>query len=109
VECKDLEFDLADNGIIALQTAFASANTALKGEGENLIVALTTNPYKILGIELPKIEEGEKANITLFTASGETSLTEKNILSKSKNSPFVGKTLQGKVIGTVNNNKGYWN
>jgi dihydroorotase len=109
IECKDLEFDLADNGMIALQTAYASVNTALKGETENLIEALTTNPYSILGLELPKIEEGEKANLTIFSPEGETILDERSILSKSKNTPFTGKKLQGKVIGTINNNKAYWN
>lgn len=109
IECKDLEFDLADNGIIALQTAFTSALTAMKGETEALVNALTVNPRKILGLEIPKIEEGEKANLTLFTASGETKLNEKDFYSKSKNSPFINKPLQGKVIGTVNNNKGFWN
>jgi dihydroorotase len=109
IESKDLEFDNADNGIIALQTAYATANTALKGENEGLIVALTANPYKILGLELPKIEEGEKANLTLFTANDEIVFDERSILSKSKNTPFAGKKLQGKVVGTINNNKGYWN
>lgn len=109
IECKDLEFDLADNGIIALQTAFTSALTAMKGETEALVNALTVNPRKILGLEIPKIEEGEKANLTLFTASGETKLNEKDFYSKSKNSPFINNPLQGKVIGTVNNNKGFWN
>ena len=109
IECKDLEFDLADNGIIALQSAYASALTGMKGEAEALVNALTVNPRKILGLELPKIEEGQKANLTLFTAEGETVLSEKDILSRSKNTPFIGKTLQGKVIGAINNNKGYWN
>jgi dihydroorotase len=109
VECKDLEFDLADNGVIGLQTAFTSALTGMKGETEALVNALTVNPRKILGLEIPQIEEGQKANLTLFTTESETILTEKDILSKSKNSPFIGKTLQGKVIGSVNNNKGYWN
>lgn len=109
IECKDLEFDLADNGVIGLQTAFTSALTGMKGESEALINALSVNPRKILGLEIPQIQEGQKANLTLFTAEGETILTEKDILSKSKNSPFVGKSLQGKVIGSVNNNKGYWN
>lgn len=109
IECKDLEFDLADNGIIALQTAFTSALTAMKGETEALVNALTVNPRKILGLEIPKIEEGEKANLTLFTVSGETKLNEKDLYSKSKNSPFINKALQGKVIGAVNNNKGVWN
>lgn len=109
IECKDLEFDLADNGIIALQSAYASAITGLKGEYEKLIEALSIAPRKVLGLEIPKIEEGEKANLTLFTVNGETKLTEKDIYSKSKNTPFLGKTLQGKVIGCINNNKGYWN
>lgn len=109
IECKDLEFDLADNGIIALQTAFTSALTAMKGETETLVNALTVNPRNILGLDIPKIEEGEKANLTLFTVSGETKLNEKDFYSKSKNSPFINKALQGKVIGAVNNNKGVWN
>lgn len=109
IECKDLEFDLADNGIISLQTAYASALTGLKGEAEKLVEALSINPRKVLGLELPKIEEGEKANLTLFTVTGETKLTEKDIHSKSKNTPFLGKSLQGKVVGCINNNKGCWN
>ncbi len=109
IECKDLEFDLADNGVIALQTAFTSALTAMKGEAEALVNALTVNPRKILGLEIPKIEEGEKANLTLFTVNGETVLKEKDFYSKSKNSPFINKALRGKVIGAVNNNKGVWN
>lgn len=110
IESKDLEFDLADNGIISLQTTFATALSALKGEHIDVLVeALTTKPREIIGSEIPKIEEGEKANLTLFTTKEETNLSEKDILSKSKNSPFIGKTLTGKVIGSVNNNKGYWN
>lgn len=110
VECKDLEFDLADNGIIAFQTAFATALTALKANNvEGIVEAFTTHPRNILGLEQPQIEEGHKANLTLFTVKGETILEEKNILSKSKNTPFIDKLLQGKVIGVVNNNKGYWN
>jgi len=109
-ESKDLEFDLADNGIIAFQTAFASALSGVKAENaEALVKALTINPRTILGLDQPKIEEGEKANLTFFSLKDSTVLDEKNILSKSKNSPFIGKTLQGKVIGSINNNKGYWN
>jgi dihydroorotase len=61
IECKDLEFDLADNGIVALQTAFASANTALKGENESLIEALTTNPYKNFRIRITKNRRRRKS------------------------------------------------
>ena len=110
VESKDLEFDLADNGIINLQTAFAGALSGLKGEHIDILVeAMSIKPREIIGSEMPKIEEGVKANLTLFTSKEETTLSVKDILSKSKNSPFIGKPLQGKVIGTINNNKGYWN
>ncbi|MGZ3885413.1 MAG: dihydroorotase [Bacteroidia bacterium] len=110
VECKELEFDLADHGIIALQTAFPTALTALKGDYvETLVECFTTAPRSILGIEQPTIGEGAKANLTIFKTTEYSTLTEKEILSRSKNSPFIGKPLQGKVIGVVNNNKGYWN
>lgn len=110
VESKDLEFDLADHGIISLQTAFMSSLSGLKGEHiDALVKSFTANPREIIGIEAPQIEEGQKANLTLFTVKSETTLNEKNILSKSKNTPFIGKPLHGKVIGAINNNKGYWN
>ncbi len=110
VESKDLEFDLADNGIINLQTAFACALSGFKGENlEVLVEAISVKPREIIGSEMPKIEEGEKANLTLFIAKDETTLSEKEIISKSKNSPFIGKPLQGKIIGSINNNKAYWN
>jgi dihydroorotase len=110
VESKELEFDHADNGIIALQTTFSTALTALKGENtDTLVKALSVNPRKILGLEIPTIEEGMKANLTLFTAKSESILKEKDVLSKSKNSPFIGKKLTGRVIGVINNNKGFWN
>jgi len=110
IECKDLEFDLADFGIIASQTAFCSALSALKADGiETIIESLTTKPRAILNIEQPSITEGAKANLTLFKITGQSTLKEKEILSKSKNTPFIDKPLTGQVIGVINNNKGYWN
>ncbi len=110
VECKDLEFDLADFGIIAAQTAFSTALTALKAEAiEAIVESLTTKPRSILNLEQPAMAEGAKANLTIFKITEQSTLKEKEILSKSKNSPFIDKPLLGKVIGVVNNNKGYWN
>jgi dihydroorotase len=110
IECKDLEFDLADFGIINLQTAFSAALTGIKVEGiEALVECLTTKPRQILNIEQPVINEGAKANLTVFKINEQSILKEKGIISKSKNSPFIDKALQGKVVGVINNNKGYWN
>jgi len=105
-ECKDLEFDLADSGIIALQTAFNCLVSAMpKINGDKVAECLAENPRRILGLQVNTIKEGQKANLTLFSLSGQTTLSEKDIRSKSKNSPFIGKPLGGQVLGIVNNNK----
>ncbi len=109
-ECKDLEFDLANDGIINLQTAY---HCALEGLGEKsidaIVQAFTVQPRNILQLKPAQITEGAEANLTAFTRSGEFVLTEKNNNSKSNNSPFFHKPLKGSVIGVVNGNKSYFN
>lgn len=106
VESKDLEFDLADHGIVALQTAFNCLVTAMpKIAPERVGECLAESPRAVLGLKPVLIKEEEEANLTLFTLAGKTVLTEKQIVSASKNTPFVGQTLQGKVIGAINNDK----
>ncbi len=109
-ESKELEFDLADHGMISLQTTFSCAVEALKEKNIEVIIrSFTDNPRRILNLENPLIEEGESANLTLFSLSGETTLTEKTNNSRSKNSPFIGEALPGKVIGVINGAKSYFN
>jgi dihydroorotase len=109
-ESKELEFDLAENGIINLQTSFCAALEAMGQENIEVIVkCLSEFPAEILGLSSPSITEGEEANLTLFTLSGETVFSEKNNQSRSKNSPFFNKTLKGRVIGIVNGAKSYFN
>ena len=66
---------------------------------------LSQNPRRILGLEKETIKENTKANLTLFTLHDKTIFTEKDNASKSKNSPFIGKTLNGRVVGVINNGK----
>jgi len=109
-ESKELEFDLADFGMINLQTAFSCALEGLKSKNiESIIKALTEKPRAILGLEQPTISEGAEANLTLFSLEDETELTEKTNNSKSRNSPFLNKALKGKVIGTVKGAKSFFN
>ena len=100
-EAKKLEFDMASFGIIGLQTAFATANTFSNLPIETLIEKLTSRPRQLLGISSPKIAIGEKANLTAFDPNAEWVFSEDMIVSKSKNSPFIGKTLKGKVIKII--------
>jgi dihydroorotase len=105
-ESKKLEFDLAEFGIIGLQTAFAVINTHNKILSlEKLIEKLTTRPRRILQLPDIHIAENQPASLTLFNTEYEWVLTEKNILSRSKNSPFIGHTLKGKPVAIINNGK----
>lgn len=107
IENKQCEFDHAKFGIINLQTSFAAMNTALNGKITlaELVTTITTNPRNILKLDVPKLEVGEPANLTLFSPTTPTTLETNDIVSKSKNTPLVGKKLLGKVYGIVNQNK----
>jgi dihydroorotase len=101
-ESKKLEFDMAEFGIIGLETVFASVNTYNKDLSvDDIIEKLTDNPRRILRLKSPQITEGAKVNLTIFSPLEEWIYEEKNIVSKSKNSPFIGKMLRGKVIKVI--------
>lgn len=102
VEHKKLEFDLAKNGTIGLESAFSALQTMIPTE---VIIEKLTAGRKVFEVEGTTINEGAKANVTLFTTEGEWTFEEKNILSKSKNSAFLGTKMKGKVYGTINNNQ----
>lgn len=104
-ESKNLEFDMADFGIIGLETAFAVANTHSKLPIEAIIDKFTTNPAQLLRLPEETIHEGSLANLTIFNPDLEWAFTEKDIRSKSKNTPFVGHLLKGKVVGVINKNQ----
>ena len=100
IEHKKMEFDMAMNGTIGLESAFVALQTVLPTE---IIVEKLTAGKSIFGIESSKIEKGAKANLTLFTTTGKSTFTKQDILSKSKNSAFLGFETQGKVYGILNN------
>ncbi len=105
-ESKLLEFDQAEFGMINLQT-FGSQLTSLSKwvDMEDLIAKVTEAPRRILKMEIPLIMEEEKANLTLFDPQAEWIFDQSSNFSKSKNSPFLGKKMKGKVVAVFNNNK----
>jgi dihydroorotase len=106
VEFKDVEFEVAEFGMIGLQTTLSLALQT--GLDINLIVEkLAINPRQILNIDVPVIAEGQAANLVLFDADAEWEYTKNNNRSKSYNSPFIGQSLKGKVLLTLNNNHLY--
>ena len=106
-EHKKIEFNNAANGIIGLETAFGLLGKYILPEIEltKLIEKIAINPRKILQIRNINIEEGEKANITLFDPDKKWRFTKKDIKSKSINTPFIGEELKGKALAIYNNNK----
>jgi dihydroorotase len=105
-ESKQVEFDHAEFGIINLQT-FASQLSALAKwvDVVDLIYKVTVAPRQILKLDVPLIEEDAKANLTLFDPNTEWYFETSNNLSKSKNSPWLGKRLKGKAVAVFNNGK----
>jgi len=105
-ESKNLEFDLADFGIITLQTFAANLVSLSKFiEWPLLIEKITANPRKLLNMEVPRIDIDQKANLTLFDPAQTWTFDEKANLSRSKNSPWLGKEVTGKVVAVFNNNR----
>lgn len=102
IEHKKMEFDGAKNGTIGLESAFGALSTILPTA---VIIEKLTAGKTTFGIPSHSINEGEPANLTLFTTEGESIFTKETILSKSKNSAFLGQKLQGKVYGCINQNQ----
>ena len=104
IECKDVEFEVADYGIIALQTTLPIVLNAISDI--NLIIQkLSISPRQILNLKVPIINIAEPANLLIFDKNAEWEFNNKTNFSKSQNSPYFGKVLKGKVSLTINNNK----
>ena len=107
IESKDLEFDLADNGMVGLESCFGVANAALSAKAslETVIDTLTKNPRSVLGLKEVSVKEGEEANLTIFNPGKKFVFEKSHIVSSNKNSGFIGKEIKGEVIAVINKDK----
>ncbi len=108
-EEKEQDLSKAPNGIIGFETALSAEIMNLIDTGElsylDLVKLTSYNPAQLIHIDRGTIEEGKIADITIFNPNEEYVYTKERIVSKAKNSPFIGKTLKGKVKYTIVNGK----
>ena len=95
----------APNGIIGFETALAATITNLVKPGFidyfDMVRLMSYSPAMLLGIDRGQIEPGKIADLTIFDPNKEYTYTKDMIVSKSKNTPWIGKKLTGEVAYTV--------
>jgi dihydroorotase len=99
---KDVEFAFAPFGIIGLETALSLSAMELVDKKvlswPELIIKMSVNPSKILGLDRGSLKKGSIADIVIIDPGREYTYTKDSILSRSKNSPFINWVLKGKVL-----------
>lgn len=109
IDEKNVEFNLAANGIVGFETALPLAITHLVNPGilslEQVVQKMCLNPSKMLGLNKGVLDEGRAADITIIDINEEQIVSTQKFKSKSKNSPFNGFKLKGVVYHTIVNGK----
>ena len=102
-ELKDVEFGASAFGASTLETAFQMSWTAMKEKIalEDMVSLFTSGPAEAIGMEAPKIEVGQIADLCFFDPEGEELILRENIYSLSKAVPSINTKLKGKVFGTL--------
>jgi len=102
---KDMEFDSAPFGMIGLETALAAVALSLVEtkllKWSDIAVKMALNPAKIIGIDRGTLGEGKQADITIIDPLKSWTYLEKDIVSKSKNSPFLNWQFRSAVTHTI--------
>ena len=106
IDEKKVEFENAAFGMSTIDCAFAVSRTAtLKVLSDETLIEKWLKGYELIGLPIPKIEVGEKADLSVFNFEDSSTFQKENILSKGKNNPFIGRELTGSVYGIIKGNK----
>ncbi|SFB00054.1 dihydroorotase [Poseidonocella pacifica] len=102
-ESKRLPFEEAASGAVGLETLLPASMRLHHSDGLDLAVlfrAMSLNPAKRLGLPCGRLDKGAPADLILFDPHAPFILDRWTMRSKSKNTPFDGARLQGRVLGT---------
>ncbi len=106
---KEVEFIAAPFGIIGLETAWGLICRELIKPGiltlPEVLHSLIVAPRNILRLDVPVVEVGARANLTVFDDSSEWTFGLDHIKSKSKNTPYIGEQMVGIPWAVFNNGK----
>lgn len=104
-EEKEAEFEIAPPGMIGLETALAVVITELVDGGvlslTEAIARMSTHPARILGIQGGSITPGAPANLVVFDPTAEWKVDPALMASRSRNTPWAGRTLKGRVLHSI--------
>ncbi len=104
-DSKTVEFEFARNGMTGLETCYAVLKTIFPYvHEERWTEMLSLHPARIFGLQSRSVNVNQPAHFTLYQPGARSTLTAANTRSRSGNSPFTGKELQGKVAGIINGN-----
>jgi len=112
IQDKEVEFDYAVTGVVGLETAFGLAVTCLvetEALSLNQVIALLTcRPAGVFRLPKGTLSVGADADIAIVDPGREWTVDAARFASKSKNSPFDGWTLRGRVLATLVSGRVVW-
>ncbi|MFA5516460.1 MAG: dihydroorotase [Desulfuromonadales bacterium] len=111
IDEKNVEFNIAMNGIVGLETALPLALKLVEEKVLSLadvIARLTAGPARALGIPRGTLKDGAPADVTIIDTELAWTVEPSKLLSKSKNTPFAGWRMTGAAIYTIVNGKVVW-
>jgi len=112
VDDKKVEYDVAANGIVGLETAVALCLDRLVGAGllelPQLVSLLSTGPARVLGLPGGTLSPGSPADVTVLDLSKKRQVDPERFLSRSRNTPFGGFILKGWPAMTIVGGRVAW-
>ena len=101
IDDKDVEFDLAANGISGLETSLALGYMYLVQTGAmdvaHWVERMSVLPARILGVDMGVLHEGGRADVTVFDPQKQWTVRAEELQTKGKNTPYLGWELTGKA------------